>query len=217
MEQESELCDFLVRSAREFGLNLTQTEVEHFILYLTQLLHWNKVTNLTSITDPYEIISKHFIDSLTALAAMEFPSNAVLLDVGAGAGFPGLPLKIARMDLQLVVIEPSQKKCSFVGSVAGLLKLNDVSLFTGTLQQYVDQGEYRSGDIIVIRALRFDEVCDQAARALKPTGKVVLYRTEKLEAGSIFHGFTVEREQRFSLPLKHGDRVISVLSRPAQA
>jgi 16S rRNA (guanine527-N7)-methyltransferase len=217
VEQEHQLRDFLVRSAHELGLSLVQEQIDQFMIYLTQLLQWNKVTNLTSITDPYEVISKHFIDSLTALAAMDFPPQAVVIDVGAGAGFPGLPLKIARNDLQLVLVEPTQKKCSFLSSVVGLLKLADVSVFAGTLQQYVARAEYLQGDVVAIRALRFDEVREQANRVLKRVGRVVLYRTEKIERGSVPHGFNVESEKRFALPLSHGDRVISVLSKANDA
>ena len=217
MEQEHQLRDFLVRSAHELGLTLAQTQTDQFMIYLAQLLQWNKVTNLTSITDPYEVISKHFIDSLTALAARDFPARAVVIDVGAGAGFPGLPLKIARNDLQLVLIEPTQKKCSFLSSVVGLLKLVDVSVFAGTIQQYVARTEYLHGDVVAIRALRFDEVREQARHVLNRAGRVALYRTEKIGRGSVPDGFKVESEKSFALPMSHGDRVISVLSKSNDA
>ncbi|WP_455388840.1 16S rRNA (guanine(527)-N(7))-methyltransferase RsmG [Petrachloros mirabilis] len=183
------------------------------MLYLEQLLLWNKVTNLTSITDPREIVSKHFVDSLVALTATDFPSNAIVIDVGSGAGFPGLPLKIARSDLQLVLVEPTKKKCSFLRSVVGLLQLRNVSIFTGTVQEFVSQPGHVSGDLMVIRALRFDEIRDQAIGALKKDGKVVLYRAEKIRIGSVPSGFVINSEKSFSLPLDHGRRVISVLTK----
>src|SRR5207249_151424 len=117
------------------------------------------------------------------LAVAHFPSQSMLTDVGAGAGFPGIPLKIARNDLHLALVEPVQKKCSFLHSIVGSLKLPNVSIFSGTLQQYLDQ-KHPLSDLMVVRALRFDEVGEQAFIGLKPGGKAILYRTEKMEMPS---------------------------------
>jgi 16S rRNA (guanine527-N7)-methyltransferase len=213
VEHKDHLREFLVCSVGVLGLNLDDEKVGQFMLYLEQLLLWNKVTNLTSITDPKEIVSKHFVDSLIALAATDFPSNATVIDVGAGAGFPGLPLKIARSDLQLVLVEPTKKKCSFLRSVVGLLQLRDVSIYTGTVQELVSQAGHVSGDLMVIRALRFDEIKKPAIVALKKEGKAVIYRAEKMEIGSVPSGFVIDSEKSFLLPMGHGHRVISVLTK----
>jgi 16S rRNA (guanine527-N7)-methyltransferase len=216
VEHERELRQFLARSTSELDLSLTQEQIEQFMLYLTQLLQWNRTTNLTSITDPYEIISKHFVDSLTALTVAHFPPQSILTDVGAGAGFPGIPLKIVRTDLHLVLVEPVQKKSSFLRTIVGSLKLWNVSIFTGTLWQYLDQGNPPS-DLMVLRALRFDEIEEEAFIGLKPGGKAILYRTEKMKMPSTDTRFCLESEKTFSLPMGHGSRVISVLSRAATA
>ena len=94
--------------------------------YLAHLIEWNKAINITTIINPKEIIIKHFVDSLGALIATSFPQNGVVLDIGSGGGFPGIPLKIVRSDMRLVLVEPVQKKSSFLNSVIGLLKLHDV-------------------------------------------------------------------------------------------
>lgn len=216
MEHERELRQFLARSTSELDVSLTQEQIEQFMLYLAQLLQWNRTTNLTSITDPYEIISKHFVDSLTALAVAHFPSQSILTDVGAGAGFPGIPLKIVRDDLNLVLVEPVQKKSSFLRTVVGSLKLPNVSIYAGTFRQYLDQ-EHPPSDFMVLRALRFDEIEEEAFIGLKPGGKAILYRTEKMDMPSTDTRFRVESEKTFSLPMGHGNRVITVLSRAATA
>jgi 16S rRNA (guanine527-N7)-methyltransferase len=213
VEHKHEFSDLLLRSCRQIGLNLTNEQATQFMIYLSQLLQWNRVTNLTSITDPEKIVIKHFVDSLTALAATAFPSEAVVIDVGAGAGFPGLPLKIARRDLHLVLIEPVKKKCSFLTSIAGLLKLSDVSIFPGSLQQYVSQVKFAAGDIMVVRALRFDDIKEQAELLLKKMAKVILYRTQLIGTDSIPGGFIIESQKLFSLPLNQGNRVISVMNK----
>ncbi len=205
--------EYLLHSAHELGLSITDEQVAQFMGYISHLLEWNRVTNLTSITDPREIVTKHFIDSLAALASVGFPPQAAVLDVGSGAGFPGIPLKIVRSDIQLILVEPNQKKCSFLSSAVGLLKLKHVSIFAGTLQQYVAQAMYLTADIMVVRALRFDEIKQWAMKVLKKDGKVVLYRTVKMELGETPSGLIIETERSFSLPLSHDNRVISVMAR----
>ena len=211
MEHQYELRDVLVRSTKNFGIDLTNEQVEQFVLYLAELVHWNKITNLTGITDPLEVTGKHFVDSLTALTALDFPTRAVVLDVGAGAGFPGIPLKIARKDLELILIEPAKKKCSFLSSIIGRLKLRDVSVFVGNIRQYVAQTEYRLGDIIVTRGLGLNEIQEQVEAALNKEGKLVLYRTGRMSKELPVPGLKVLSETNFTLPLNYGNRVVSVM------
>ncbi len=212
MEHEDSLSDLLVHSASEIGLFLSERQVQQFLIYLKELLQWNQVTNLTSITDPQEIIIKHFVDSLTGLAAFNFPPHSTVIDVGTGAGFPGIPLKIARNDIQLILIEPTQKKCSFLHSIIGILKLNNTGVFTGTIRQYAAQREFVQGDVITVRALRLEEIEESAITVLKKTGKLLLYGAEKAINRLASKLFAIESEKSFSLPKDQGHRVITVLS-----
>jgi 16S rRNA (guanine527-N7)-methyltransferase len=212
VEHERALRDFLVASTSGLGITLTEEQIRQFLVYLSQLLHWNRTINLTSITDPFEIISKHFVDSLTALIAFEFPSQAIVVDVGSGAGFPGIPLKIVRSDLHMGLVEPSQKKCSFLRSIVGVLKLEQVSIYSDELEQYAVQERPPLADVIVTRALRFDEIADAAALLLTSAGHVLLYRTEKMDKPAS-HGFQVTSNHDFSLPMNLGSRVVTVLTR----
>lgn len=216
MEHERALREFLVTSTNGLGINLTDQQTKQFLGYLSQLLTWNRTINLTSITDPYEVISKHFVDSLTGLTAFNFPFQGSVLDVGSGAGFPGIPLKIVRSDLRLVLIEPSQKKCSFLHSNVGALKLEQVSIYSGDLQQYAAHGTGSHADVMVVRALRFEEIAEPAALILKPTGRLLLYRTERVTEG-LSKAFRVESHHGFSLPKNQGSRVVTVLAKSASA
>ena len=212
MEQERALREFLVTSTSGLGFSLTEQQTRQFLLYLSQLLAWNRTINLTSITDPYEIISKHFVDSLTALSAFKFPLESTVVDVGSGAGFPGIPLKIVQGDLHLVLVEPSQKKCSFLHFIVGALKLERVSIYPGELKQYAAQEPCPCADVMLLRALRFDEIAGVAALIVKPTGHVLLYRTEGLDQRPSPE-FRVESNHGFALPMNHGSRVVTVLAR----
>jgi 16S rRNA (guanine527-N7)-methyltransferase len=213
VEHEQELREFVISSARELGLTIGENHAEQFMRYLAHLIEWNKVINLTAIIDPKEIIIKHFVDSLVALVATSFPKNNMVLDVGSGGGFPGIPLKIVRSDLRLTLVEPVQKKCSFLNSVIGLLKLHDVSTFDGTIEQYAKRPISRVIDTIVVRALKFEKVKKHLSALLTSKGKVVLYRTSAIEKQEMGEEFHLMSETALMLPQGSGKRVVTVIER----
>ena len=211
MEHEQELYEFTISSVRELGLTIGDSQLEQFMRYLAHLMKWNKTINLTAIIDPKEIIIKHFVDSLAALVATSFPQNGVVLDVGSGGGFPGIPLKIVRSDMRLVLIEPVHKKCSFLNSVIGLLKLQDVSTFDGTIEQYAKSPIRHAIDIVVVRALKYKEIRKHIPALLTSKGKVVLYRTEAINKQEIGEEFHLVSETALILPQGSGNRVVTVM------
>jgi 16S rRNA (guanine527-N7)-methyltransferase len=213
VEHESELREFTVSSASELGLTIGEIHVEQFMRYLTHLIEWNKAINLTAIINPKEIIIKHFVDSLGALIATSFPQNGVVLDVGSGGGFPGIPLKIVRSDMRLILVEPVQKKCSFLNSVIGLLKLHDVSTFDGTIKQYAKWPLRHVIDTVVVRALKFEEIRKYIPELLTSKGKIVLYRTEAIKKQEIGEEFQIVNETAIALPQGYGKRIFSVIER----
>jgi len=213
VEHELELREFAMSSIRELGLTIGEIHVEQFMRYLAHLIEWNKAINLTAIIDPKEIIIKHFVDSLTALVATSFPQNCVVLDVGSGGGFPGIPLKIVRSDMRLVLIEPVLKKCSFLNSVVGLLKLHDVSTFNGTIEQYAKWPLRHVINTVVVRALKYEEIRKHIPALLASKGKVLLYRTETIKNQEIGEEFHLVSETALVLPQGSGKRVVSVLER----
>ena len=213
MEHEQELRDFTITSVRELGLAIGEIQAEQFIRYLTHLIEWNKAINLTAITAPKEIIIKHFVDSLGGLVATNFPQTCTVLDVGSGGGFPGIPLKIMRSDIRLVLVEPVQKKCAFLNSVIGLLRLHDASTFDGTIEQYAKSKIRYAIDIIVIRALKYDHIRQHIAVFMAPKGKVVLYRTESIKQQEIGKECHLLNETDLLLPQGFGNRIITVLEK----
>ena len=213
MEHEPELREFTISSVKELGLTIEESHAEQFMRYLAHLIEWNKTINLTAIIDPKEIIIKHFVDSLAALVATSFPQNGVVLDVGSGGGFPGIPLKIVRSDMRLVLVEPVQKKCSFLNSVIGLLKLRGISTFDGTIEQYAKRSLRHVVDTVVIRALKFEEIRKHIPALLTSRGRVVLYRTEPVKDQEIGEEFHLVSETALVLPKGSGKRVVSVIER----
>jgi 16S rRNA (guanine527-N7)-methyltransferase len=212
VEQRQELKELLVRCSQEIGVTLTDNQVAQFLCYLSHLTRWNETINLTSITKPQDIVVKHFVDSLTGVVKAELPHHARVADVGTGGGFPGVPIKILREDLNLVLVETSQKRCSFLLSVLGMLRFTDAEVFNGTVQEYCrhNQGII---DAATVRAVRFEDIEDSVLALLKPKGKVILYRTSKLRQSEIGRRWNLVSQDLFSLPLEHGERVIAVLEK----
>jgi len=213
VEHELDLRKFTIRSVRELGLIIGETHADQFMRYLAHLIEWNKSINLTTIIDPKKIIIKHFVDSLVGLVATDFPKHGMVLDVGSGGGFPGIPLKIVRSDIRLTLVEPTQKKCSFLNSVIGLLKLQDVSTFCGTIEQYAKQPLSDVIDVVVVRALKYEDIGKHLPALLTSRGKVVLYRTEIIKNKDIGKEFHLVSETDLMLPERSGKRVVTVIER----
>lgn len=118
--------DELVTWGQPFGLSLTPPQIEQFRIYESLLLEWNERISLTAIRDPREIRIRHFLDSLTCATVTGDLGGRSLIDIGSGAGFPGLPLKILFPDLRLTLVDSVAKKARFLELVAGELGLRDV-------------------------------------------------------------------------------------------
>lgn len=212
MEQATSLASLLRASSAEIGVQLRDEQIRQFMTYLDQLRDWNRSVNLTGITVDHEIIVKHFVDSLAGLRAEEIREGARVLDVGTGAGFPGIPLKIARQDLSLTLIESVQKKIAFLHFLVGLLRLERITILHGTLERFLVEPSSSLFDYITTRALRPDVILRNGMRLLSPDGKVILYLTRPLTSSELDNNWSVANECRFNLPQGFGQRVISVLS-----
>ncbi|MDQ2714687.1 MAG: 16S rRNA (guanine(527)-N(7))-methyltransferase RsmG [Chloroflexota bacterium] len=154
---------------------LTPRQMEQFLQYRQELLDWNTRINLTAITDPGEVLSKHFLDSLSLLLVYDKPAARVL-DIGAGAGFPGLPLKIMRPQWQVVLLEATGKKVTFVQHVIEILDLKDVLVVHGRAEELALKAEYRSSfDLVTARAVAsLSTLLEYAAPYCRVGGKIVL-------------------------------------------
>ncbi len=142
-----------VAGLNELGLELTGQQSKQFLLYQQELLDWNTRMNLTAITNPEEVLSKHFLDSLSLLMAYDAPTARVL-DIGSGAGFPGLPLKILRPQWHVVLLEATGKKVKFLQHIIQTLQLKDVVAVHGRAEELAHKAEYRgSFDLVTARAV----------------------------------------------------------------
>jgi 16S rRNA (guanine527-N7)-methyltransferase len=194
-------------------ISLSDLQLEQFAEYLYHLKHWNLATNLTSITSDQDIVVKHFIDSLAGLAATDFAHGARVLDVGSGAGFPGAPLKIARPDLAMTLLEPAHKRTSFLHFIVGHLRLDQVRIISDTLEHFVRSSGSERFDFIVTRALRAESLMRYASELLEIGGRCLLYHTDRLTLSHLSTQWCLANEYFFDLPMQNGKRTISVLER----
>ncbi len=138
-------------------LGLSQQVESAFLLYRQELLDWSTRFNLTAIKDPEEVLTKHFLDSLTLLQAYPNQSAVRILDIGTGAGFPGIPLKIARPQWHVTLVEATGKKITFLQHIVDTLQLTNVEIIQGRAEDIAHQIRYRG---------RFDMVTARAVAAL---------------------------------------------------
>ena len=129
----------LMQGACGLGMQLSPTQIEQFELYYRELIEWNKRTNLTTITDYTAVQVKHFLDSLTVTLALRGgeadSEDFSVVDVGSGAGFPGVPLKIVLPRPRLVLIEPTEKKAAFLRHIIGKLELGNVEVLNSRAEE----------------------------------------------------------------------------------
>ena len=136
----------------ELGIKLSKEQAEMFFDYMNLLLEWNEKINLTAITEEKEVIVKHFVDSLTI--AKYIPEGASLVDVGTGAGFPGIPLKIIRDDLKITLLDSLQKRINFLDVVIKELKLKNIETIHARVEEFGKNSKYReSFEVATSRAV----------------------------------------------------------------
>ncbi len=146
--------DILKSGAQKLGINLTPAQLERFEAYYRELIDWNQRMNLTSITGYEEAQIKHFLDSISIIQAISKAQSLRVIDVGTGAGLPGIPLKIVLPDMKLTLLEATAKKTKFLHHIIDKLGLKDVNIVTGRAEEVGHNPEYRERyDLVLSRAV----------------------------------------------------------------
>ena len=138
----------------ELGIKQDQNQLERFHKFYQLLIEWNKVMNLTGITEYEDVVEKHFVDSLSIIKAIDLSGIHTVIDVGTGAGFPGIPLKIAFPHLRVVLLDSLNKRIKFLDEVISQLGLTEIRTIHGRAEEYARKEEYREQfDLCVSRAV----------------------------------------------------------------
>ena len=171
--------DFIKTSFANYGIELSENQIEQFSVYMDFLLEENEKYNLTAITDKKEVVIKHFVDSV--LGHTEIPQNAKVIDVGTGAGFPGVPLKIVRPDIKLTLLDSLQKRINFLNMLSQKLQLKDVFAVHSRAEDYASNMREKF-DVACSRAVAgVPTLSEYLIPYVKVGGKLLMYKSASLQ------------------------------------
>jgi len=206
----TDAVDLLKAGLEELGLGYSEKQVEAFITYLEELKKWNGAYNLTALKTDRDIIIKHFLDSLLFAKALP-PEVLTLADIGTGAGFPGIPIKIMCPDLSVFLIEPTQKKAVFLRHICSKLQLKNVEI----IDKRIEEVKVLTVDVAVTRALySVKEFIEKTKDIIKKNGILILSKGPGLEKeleGIDQNGISISD---FRLPFENIVRHMVVVSGP---
>ena len=202
----------------KLNLTLTEEQIEKFYNYMNLLIEWNKKINLTAIVEPKGIILKHFIDSLTIERYIKKGEN--IIDVGTGAGFPGIPLKIAREDLKITLADSLNKRINFLNEVINKLNLKDIETIHTRAEELGKNKKYREKfDIATSRAVaNMSTLSEYLIPFIKVKGRCICMKSsdidtelENAKKAINILGCKIESKDKFDLPNSDLGRSVIIL------
>jgi 16S rRNA (guanine527-N7)-methyltransferase len=210
---------FLREKALEFGIALSQHHLNLFSTYMDELLEWNSRMNLTGLSEKKRILIELFLDSL--IPTPFIPERGRILDVGSGAGFPGIVIKIYRPYLKICLLEANSKKTSFLKQVIRLLKLVDVDVVNGRIEMDEDKLHSDGYDLITARALAgLDQVITWCSPFLSTDGMLIGFlgssagnELKKNKVSLKANSLVVDRLIPYSLPGMQSGRMLAILKK----
>lgn len=190
-KMNKEHIQYIIQEFEKCNIRITEQQAEQFDCFYEMLIEKNKVMNLTGITEFRDVVRKHFIDSVINIKFSD--EDAKVLDIGTGAGFPGIPLKLLYPDLKITLLDSLNKRIVFLQEVADELKLQNVELIHGRAEDFGQQSKYREQfDYVCSRAVaNLSSLCEYCIPFLKIGGKFISYKSsaeeEVMEAKYAIH------------------------------
>ncbi len=194
---------------KALNISLSEIQIKQFLTYYEMLIEWNEVMNLTAITEYEEVMKKHFIDSISLIKAFDVGKESSVIDVGCGAGFPGLALKIAYPNMKVTLLDSLNKRIQFLNAVIEKLNLDGITTIHGRAEDFAKDGKLRECfDLSVSRAVaNLATLSEYCLPFVKVGGYFIPYKSEKVSdeieeakrALSVLGGNLVEQVE-FMLP-----------------
>lgn len=183
MEKMQYDVSYLKRAALELKIELTDNQIQQFIQYYELLIEWNSFMNLTAITDYQEVLMKHFIDSITILQYFHEKKDFKLIDIGTGAGFPGIPIKIMCPDAKITLLDSLDKRIKFLNEVISKLGLKKIEAIHGRAEDIARKDIYREKfDYAVSRAVaNLASLSEYSLPFVKMNGQFISYKSEDID------------------------------------
>lgn len=208
--------ELLITGAKELGIDLSVEQVNSLFIYLTELKKWNRKINLTAITDERDMIIKHMLDSLSYIKGFDPPARPRLLDMGSGAGFPAIPIKVLKPDISVTLVESVKKKAAFLRHIIRTLEIAGAEVIDKRIEE-IETSSRSSYDVVTARAFAsMDAALAAGAPFLRAGGLMVLSRGPEETIGEKeFHNTGVHVEKKVELTLPHSNyrRVIWVFKK----
>jgi len=207
------LRDLLTTGADKLGITLSDQQADVFLVYLVELEKWNRKINLTAIRNEQDVVIKHFLDSLSYLSGFTPGPALRLLDMGSGAGFPAVPIKICHPEISITMVEAVNKKASFLRHIVRTLKLAETAVVDKRTNE-LPHSYHQTYDVVTARAFAdMKSALSEGAPFLKPNGLMVLSRgpEETIEERIVLKaGLVIEKQVNLSLPHSNDPRAIWV-------
>lgn len=214
--------ELFVEEVKKLGIDIDDTKLELLEKYYNLLIEWNEKINLTTITKMEDVYLKHFYDSLTLTKEIDFSKDIVLCDVGSGAGFPGIVIKIVFPNTKITLVDSLQKRVNYLNSIIEDLGLKDIIAIHSRMEDYSRLNEEKF-DYITARAVAdLSVISEVSVRSLKTNGSLVFMKAncdeeiEKFIPRAKKLGLIINNINRFELPIEKSVRTLINLKKVAK-
>ena len=213
----------MIDYGKEINIVFTEEQLQKFYQYMNLLIEWNEKINLTAIVEPKEIILKHFIDSLTIIKYIE--PNKSVIDIGTGAGFPGIPVKIMREDLDITLLDSLNKRIHFLNEVIQKLELKNITAIHARIEEFAKNKQYREAfDVATSRAVAnlttlseyMLPMVDLKGMAICMKGSEINEEISKSKNSIKLLGGKIDKIEEFTLPKSDNRRNLILIKKERQ-